>query len=100
MLPIMVMGETDAAAIDHKTPTKTAIAREGFNHVDGVELMHFHRHVLKVDPEKKTSKKRKLFESFNTDKTARMIWLSTTHAHFPMTVHDHAGKKQLNRCVH
>ena len=100
MLPIVVMGGTDAAAIDHKTPTKTAIAREGFNHVDDLEVMHLHRHVLQVDQIKKTCKKRKLFEFLNTDETAKRIRLSTMHAHCPLTVTDNAGKKLLNGCAH
>ena len=100
VLPVMVMGESDLVAQAHTTPTKTAIAREGLEPVSDLELLAFHKHVLQIDPDKKTSKKRKLFELFNTDEQARTIRLSTTKAHFPLTVCDLAGEKQLNRCVH
>ena len=73
VLPVMVMGESDSVAQDHTTPPRTAIAREGLQHVSDVESLHFHKHVLQICPEKKMSKKRKLFESFNTDETARTI---------------------------
>jgi len=100
VLPVMVMGESDLVAQAHTTPTKTAIAREGLEHVSDLELLAFHKHVLQIDPEKRIAKKRKLFELFNTDEQARTIRLSTTKAHFPLTAHDKAGKKQLKRCVH
>ena len=100
VLPVMVMGESDSVAQNHTTPTRTAIAREGLEHVSDLELLAFHKHVLQIDPDKKIAKKRKLFELFNRDKQARMIWLSSTKAHFPLTVCDSAGEKQLNRCVH
>ena len=100
VLPVMVMGESDLKVQAQTTPTKTAIAREGLEHVSDLEILAFHKHVLQINPETKLSKKRKLFQLFNTDDNARMIRLSTTKAHFPLTVHDKAGKKQLERCVH
>ena len=54
-------------AMDHQTPAKAAIAREEVDHVEEAEVRCFCKHVLKVDPAKKTCKKRKLFEFFNMD---------------------------------